>query len=72
MKKFSLNEEVEFLELINNINVIEIFDTDCKKVDNLDFLNEILETLEGYEYGLSKSISSIKDRIDEIELESEI
>lgn len=72
MNKLSLNEEVEFLQLINNINVIEIYNTDCEKVDNLDFLKEILETLEGYEYGLSQSIGSIKDRIDEIELESEI
>ena len=72
MNTKNLNEETKFLELINNINVIEIFNTDCEKVDNLDFLKEILETLEGYEYGLSQSISSIKDRIDEIELESEI
>lgn len=72
MKTTNLNEETKFLELINSINVIEIFDTDCEKVNNIKFLKGILEKLEDYEYGLTKSISTIKDRIDEIEIESEI
>ena len=72
MNTINLNEETKFLELINNINVIEIYDTDCEKVNNVQFLKHILETLVGYEYGLSRSISCIKERIDEIEFESEI
>ena len=53
--------------LIGEMNTFEIFKTDVENIFNSDYLKECVESLEGDEYHIKRSIETIKERISEIE-----
>lgn len=57
--------------LIDDMNTFEIMYTDIENIFNYEYLKECLERLEVDEYHIQQSIGTIKDRIGEIELNSE-
>lgn len=58
--------------LIGEMNTFEIFKTDVENIFNSDYLKECVESLEGDEYHIKRSIETIKERISEIEYISQL
>jgi len=57
--------------LINSINTFEIMELDVEDVFNSEYLRECVGRLETDEYHIEQSIRTIKERIEEIELNSQ-
>ena len=57
--------------ILKRIKTLEIYDSDVENIYDINYLNSVLERLENNEENINVCLMSVKDRISEIEENSE-